>query len=80
MIDLFVNDSDHSADYEAAEYHTITNKLSEHAVVLGDNSHCTDKLLEFSLKANRRFVFFHSMFKFLGVAQHSDTISTNELV
>ncbi|VAW62804.1 hypothetical protein MNBD_GAMMA11-1698 [hydrothermal vent metagenome] len=58
MIDLFVNDSDHSSDYEAEEYNTIKNKLSKNAVVLGDNSHCTDKLLEFSLEANRNFVFF----------------------
>lgn len=57
-IDLFVNDSDHSADYEAEEYRTIENKLSEHAIVLGDNSHCTDKLLEFSLKTKRHFTFF----------------------
>jgi predicted O-methyltransferase YrrM len=57
-IDLFVSDSDHSADYEAEEYMTIANKLSEHAIVLGDNSHCTDKLLEFSLATNRHFVFF----------------------
>ena len=57
-IDLFINDSDHSADYEAEEYKTIINKLSEHAIVLSDNSHCTDKLLEFSLETNRRFVFF----------------------
>ena len=50
MIDLFINDSDHSAAYEAEEYRTIANNLSQHAVVLGDNSHCTDKLLEFSLQ------------------------------
>lgn len=58
MIDLFINDSDHSADYEAEEYNAIKNKLSKNAVVLGDNSHCTDKLLEFSLETNRHFVFF----------------------
>ena len=57
-IDLFINDSDHSADYEADEYETIANKLSENAIVLGDNSHCTDKLLNFSLKTNRHFIFF----------------------
>jgi len=57
-IDLFINDSDHSADYEAEEYDTIANKLSENAIILGDNSHCTDKLLEFSLKTKRHFVFF----------------------
>lgn len=57
-IDLFINDSDHSADYEAEEYETVANKLSEHAIILGDNSHCTDKLLNFSLKTNRHFIFF----------------------
>lgn len=57
-IDLFINDSDHSAEYEAEEYNAIANKLSEHALVLGDNSHCTDKLLEFSLKTNRHFIYF----------------------
>lgn len=58
IIDLFINDSDHSADYEAEEYKTIANKLSEDAIILGDNAHCTDKLLEFSLETNRHFVFF----------------------
>lgn len=58
MIDLFINDSDHSADYEADEYNTITNKLSKDSIVLGDNSHFTDKLLEFSLKTKRHFLFF----------------------
>jgi len=58
MIDLFINDSDHSADYEAKEYEAIANKLSKHAIVLGDNSCSTDKLLNFSLKTSRHFVFF----------------------
>jgi hypothetical protein len=58
VIDLFINDSDHSEDYEAEEYRTISNKLSGRAIILGDNSHVTDKLLEFSLRTNRHFVFF----------------------
>jgi predicted O-methyltransferase YrrM len=57
-IDLFINDSDHSADYEGEEYETIANKLSIHAIILGDNSHCTNKLFNFSLKTNRHFIFF----------------------
>jgi hypothetical protein len=57
-IDLFVNDSDHSADYEALEYETIVGKLSPKAVILGDNAHVTSKLAEFSLKQGRRFVYF----------------------
>lgn len=58
-IDLFINDSDHSEDYEAREYLAVQEKLSEHAVVLGDNAHCSDKLFEFSLATNRHFLFFH---------------------
>jgi Methyltransferase domain len=58
IIDLYISDSDHSADYEAREYAAITNKLSDRAIVLGDNSHVTDKLLEFSLATDRRFAYF----------------------
>jgi predicted O-methyltransferase YrrM len=58
VVDLYVSDSDHSPEYEAREYRAIAGKLSERAIVLGDNSHVTDKLLEFSLAANRHFVFF----------------------
>ncbi len=57
-IDLFINDSDHSANYEAKEYATIANKLSPNGVILGDNAHATDKLLRFSLKQSRRFTFW----------------------
>ena len=57
-VDLFINDSDHSADYEEQEYETIAPKLSERAIVLGDNSRVTDKLLNFSLQRGRRFIFF----------------------
>ena len=57
-IDLFINDSDHSSGYEAKEYATICDKLSDGAIVLGDNSHCTDELFDFSLKNHRRFLFF----------------------
>jgi predicted O-methyltransferase YrrM len=56
-IDLFINDSDHSASYEQAEYDMIRNKLTPRAVVLGDNSHVTTKLAEFSMRYGRRFVF-----------------------
>lgn len=60
-IDLFVNDSDHSDEYEYQEYITIKSKLSEHAVILGDNSHCTNKLSQFSLENNRHFIFFQEI-------------------
>ena len=57
-VDLFINDSDHSPDYEAAEYEAIREKLSDRAVVLGDNAHGTDKLLKFAISTGRRFDFF----------------------
>lgn len=57
-VDLFINDSDHSADYEAREYEVIRDKLSKGAIVLGDNSHATDRLLEFAERTGRHFLFF----------------------
>lgn len=58
-INLFVNDSDHSAEYEEKEYETILNKLDQFAIILGDNSHVTTKLIDFALATDRQFVFFH---------------------
>jgi predicted O-methyltransferase YrrM len=57
-IDLFINDSDHSAEYEAREYRTIAPKLSERAIIVGDNAHVTDELLKFSRENGRHFLFF----------------------
>jgi predicted O-methyltransferase YrrM len=59
QIDLFINDSDHSADYEAAEYEIAQAKLSSVGVIIGDNAHCTDKLHEFSLRQGRDFLYFN---------------------
>lgn len=57
-IDLFINDSDHSTDYEYEEYQTIKSLLKEKTIILGDNSHCTNKLSQFSLENKRHFLFF----------------------
>jgi len=57
-IDLFVNDSDHSAQYERQEYETIASKLSPGGLILGDNCHCNDVLANFSAGCGRQFVFF----------------------
>jgi len=57
-IDLFINDSDHAADYEYREYQTVKPLLSERAVILGDNAHANDVLLRFSEENGRRFLFF----------------------
>jgi len=57
-IDLFINDSDHSAKYEAREYETIAAKLSPQGIILGDNAHVTNQLQIFSLAHGRRFLFW----------------------
>jgi predicted O-methyltransferase YrrM len=57
-IDVFINDSDHSADYEYREYKAIEKNLTSKSIILGDNSHCTDKLAVFSREKNRKFLFF----------------------
>jgi predicted O-methyltransferase YrrM len=57
-IDIFINDSDHSAEYERREYETIKAKLSPNAIILGDNAHVDNKLLDFALATGRRFIFF----------------------
>jgi hypothetical protein len=58
-VDLLINDSDHSADYEGREYAVVAPKLSERAVVLGDNAHVTDELYRFARRTGRHFLFFH---------------------
>lgn len=57
-IDLFINDSDHSQDYEMKEYEAVQSKLSPTAVIIGDNAHCSSKLWEFSQRTQRQFIFF----------------------
>lgn len=57
-IDLFINDSDHSHEYEAREYVTISGKLSERAVIVGDNSHVSKSLVEFAERSGRSFLFW----------------------
>ena len=57
-IDLFINDSDHSIDYEMAEYQMVKGKLSPCAVILGDNSHASEMFSRFSAETGRNFVFF----------------------
>lgn len=57
-IDLFINDSDHSAVYEYEEYQTILKNLIPGSVILADNAHATDALAHFATEQNRKFLFF----------------------
>lgn len=56
-IGLFINDSDHSAEYERREYQAVKDKLAPGAIILGDNAHATDELMAFSRATGRRFLF-----------------------
>jgi hypothetical protein len=56
-IDVFINDSDHSADYEAEEYEVVESKLAPGAIVIGDNCERTDRLLRHAERTGRRFIF-----------------------
>lgn len=56
-IDFFINDSDHSHEYEKEEYQAIEKLLSPRALVLGDNSHGSESLREWSRICGRPFVF-----------------------
>lgn len=57
-IGVFINDSDHSSAYEGLEYEEIRHLLLHESVILGDNSHVTNELRNFSQKHNRKFLFF----------------------
>jgi predicted O-methyltransferase YrrM len=57
-IDLFINDSDHSAEYEYQEYITIKPLIRDRTIILGDNAHCTTKLADFSRETGRNFIFY----------------------
>lgn len=56
-VDIFINDSDHSPDYEYREYRAIAGKLKPNAVLLSDNAHATDSLIRFSKETRRAFLF-----------------------
>ncbi len=60
-IDIFINDSDHSPDYEYREYQAVKSKLAENAIIIGDNAHVTDKLFLFSRETGRKFLFHHEV-------------------
>lgn len=57
-IDLFINDSDHSHEYEYQEYKTILPLLNDQSVLLSDNAEISNKLALFSQETNRKFLFF----------------------
>jgi len=57
-VDLFIHDSDHTAEHEYAEFTAITPNLQPHAIVLSDNSHSTDSMPRWAEETGREFLFF----------------------
>jgi hypothetical protein len=57
-VDLFIHDSDHNPEFEAAEYAAVSSKLSPNAVILSDNAAHTDELLKFARATGRDFLYF----------------------
>ena len=57
-IDLFIHDSDHSAEHEEAEFRCVKSAMSSKAVLVSDNSHATDVLEQLSRQWSRNFLFF----------------------
>ncbi len=57
-IDLFINDSDHSATYELEEYKVVLPKLTPTGVLLSDNAHVASSLAQLSLDVGRKFIYY----------------------
>jgi hypothetical protein len=57
-VDLFLHDSDHSAEHERRELETIAPALTARALVLSDNAHSTQELAHWAELTGRRFTFF----------------------
>ena len=61
QIDLFINDSNHNFDYEKNEHETIKKNLGSTSIILGDNSHISDSLRNFSISNKRSYIFFREV-------------------
>jgi predicted O-methyltransferase YrrM len=57
-VDIFIHDSDHRAEYEWAELIAIEPRLHAGSITMSDNSQQTTKLLEFSKRIGRSFLYF----------------------
>jgi predicted O-methyltransferase YrrM len=57
-VDFFIHDSNHDAEFEAAEYEKVQQKLTTEAIVVSDNAEHTDELVKFAAKTGRNFLFF----------------------
>lgn len=58
-VDLFLHDSLHTFEHEAAEYEAVESMLKPNALVLSDNSHVTDALPQWAERTGRSFLYWH---------------------
>lgn len=57
-VDIFLHDSLHTYEYEAAELSAVAANLSPGALVLSDNAHDSAALSDFAERTGRRYLFF----------------------
>lgn len=57
-VDMFLHDSLHTPEHEAAEFAAVAPFLSKEALVLSDNAHVTSELARWAEATGRRFLFF----------------------
>jgi hypothetical protein len=57
-IDLFIFDSERTPEYEALEYQSVKDKLSDGAVLLSTFAHGSMALLDFALESGRQYLSF----------------------
>lgn len=57
-VDLFIHDSDHSPEYEGAEFVAVSLHLSAAALVISDNAHVTQQLSSWAEQSGWSYLFF----------------------
>jgi Methyltransferase domain len=57
-VDIFLHDSLHTFEHEAAELAAVGPRLTPNALVLSDNAHATDALMRWAEQSGRQFSFF----------------------
>lgn len=60
-VDVFLHDSNHSAEHEAAEFRLIEERLAPAALLLSDNATETDELVQYAEQTGRQFLFFREV-------------------
>lgn len=57
-VDLYISDSNHTPNYESKELTAVSNQMHPSSMVISDNAHATDVLLNWSMENKRNFAFF----------------------